>query len=129
MFRLTREVRFAINAVPDDQLSGRATNSYGGVPSLPGLGYSFALPVTLAGEPEAQSQYVRNIKEIDQAVRKLVIPYFEKRVRDGSFGGGATVVTGAFALLANAFPGATLAALKLDLSRFLSLGVVAGEHS
>jgi 6-pyruvoyltetrahydropterin/6-carboxytetrahydropterin synthase len=129
MFRLTREVRFAINAAPDDQLSGRATNSYGGFPSLTGLGYYFVLHVTLAGEPEAQSQYVRNIKEIDHAVRRLVIPYFERRVRDGSFGGGAGVVAASFELLANAFPGAAVAALKLDLSRFLSLGVVAGEHS
>jgi hypothetical protein len=50
MFRLTREVRFAINSTPDRQLTGRPTNSFGGFPSLTGLGYFFTLQATLVGE-------------------------------------------------------------------------------
>jgi len=30
MFRLTREVRFTINAVSDEQLAQKPSNSYGG---------------------------------------------------------------------------------------------------
>jgi 6-pyruvoyltetrahydropterin/6-carboxytetrahydropterin synthase len=129
MFRLTREVRFAINASPDAQLSGRPSNSYGGFPSLTGLGYFFALEVTLAGEPQVQSQYVRNIKEIDDAVRRLAIPYVERRVQDGSFGGGAGLAIALFDLLAGAFPGAELAALQFNLSPFLAYRVQRDEHS
>lgn len=129
MFRLTREVRFAINAVPDAQLSGRPSNSYGGFPSLTGLGYFFTLQITLAGEPAAQSQYVRNIKEIDDIARRLAIPLIERRIRDGSFGGGAGVVLATFDGLRDAFPGAGVAAIQLNLSPFLALRVQAGEHT
>jgi hypothetical protein len=89
MFRLTREVRFAVNATPDDQLAGKPTNAYAGFPSMTGLGHYFTLSVTLEGELEAGSQYVRNIKEVDDAVRRLAVPVVDRRVRDGTFGGGA----------------------------------------
>ena len=42
MFRLTRQVRFAVNDRPDDQLGGKPSNSYGGYPSLSGAGRYFA---------------------------------------------------------------------------------------
>jgi 6-pyruvoyltetrahydropterin/6-carboxytetrahydropterin synthase len=72
MFRLTREVRFAVNAVPDDQLERRPANSYGGHPSLTGLGFYLTARVTLAGELQPESQYLANIKDIDSLVRDYV---------------------------------------------------------
>jgi 6-pyruvoyltetrahydropterin/6-carboxytetrahydropterin synthase len=72
MFRLTREVRFAINALPDDQLKHRPTNSYGGFPSVTGFGLYLTAQVTLAGELQPESQYLINIKEIDGLVRGYV---------------------------------------------------------
>lgn len=80
MFRLTRQVRFAINDRPDGQLQGRPTNSYGGYPSLTGGGRFFAVDVTVAGELEPQSQYLMNIKAIDEGVR-AELPFVEERVR------------------------------------------------
>src|SRR3954467_10236878 len=69
MFRLTREVRFAINELPDAQLDQRPANSYGGYPSLTGLGPFLTLRVTLAGALDPVSQYIINIKEMDELVR------------------------------------------------------------
>jgi 6-pyruvoyltetrahydropterin/6-carboxytetrahydropterin synthase len=68
MFRLTREVRFAINGESDAQLDGAASNSYAGFPSLTGRGAYYALRVTLAGSLDRDSQYLINIKGIDDAV-------------------------------------------------------------
>jgi hypothetical protein len=75
MFRLTREVRFAINdGDSDDQLRHPPSNSYGGYPSLVGYGRFYSLAVTLAGELDPATGYLRNIKDIDDAVRRHVIP-------------------------------------------------------
>jgi 6-pyruvoyltetrahydropterin/6-carboxytetrahydropterin synthase len=72
MFRLTREVRFAINAVRDDQLGGTPSNSYGGFPSITGLAVHYVARVTLRGELGRQSQYLVNIKDVDDAVRQYL---------------------------------------------------------
>ena len=72
MFRLTREVRFAVNLggeQPDPQLRAPATNGFGGYPSLDGLGLFLTLRVTLRGELDPRSQYLVNIKDVDQAIR------------------------------------------------------------
>jgi 6-pyruvoyltetrahydropterin/6-carboxytetrahydropterin synthase len=73
MFLLTREVRFAINDLPDDQLKSPPTNSFGGYPSLRGFGQQFTLDVTIEGELDPRSSYLRNIKDIDQVVRQEMI--------------------------------------------------------
>jgi 6-pyruvoyltetrahydropterin/6-carboxytetrahydropterin synthase len=83
MFRLTRQVRFSINDNPDGQLQGKPSNSYGGFPSLNGPGRYFAADVTIAGELDPQSQYLMNIKSIDEAVREA-LPDVEMAVRKGS---------------------------------------------
>src|SRR5438874_1424239 len=69
MYRLTREVRFAFNDHDDQQWDRPPTNSYGGYPSLTGFGRYLALRVTLRGELHPASQYLINIKEIDEAIR------------------------------------------------------------
>ena len=72
MFRLTRQVRFSINDRRDDQLERRPSNSYGGYPSLNGAGRYFAADVTIAGELDPRSQYLMNIKSIDEAVHNAL---------------------------------------------------------
>src|SRR3954467_9150441 len=79
MFRLTREVRFAVNAAPAAERP--PTNGYAGYPSLNGLGHYFTLTATLAGDLHPDSHYLQNIKDIDQAVRRLAIPLVERVVR------------------------------------------------
>jgi 6-pyruvoyltetrahydropterin/6-carboxytetrahydropterin synthase len=127
MFRLTREVRFAINTSPDDQLQHKPANSYGGYPSLAGLGHFFTLEVTLAGDLDLASSYLINIKQIDMAVREIAIERIERIIRYNQFGGGANVVLMLFELLRDRWPGVSLDALKLSLSPFLSLSVHASE--
>jgi 6-pyruvoyltetrahydropterin/6-carboxytetrahydropterin synthase len=129
MFRLTRQVRFAINALPDTQLSGKPTNAYAGFPSLTGLGHYFEIEVSLIAPPDERSQYVRNIVEIDAAVRRLAIPLVERHVRERTFGGGAGVAAELFGRLANAWPGASLAGLVFRLSPYLSYAVVVADQT
>jgi len=126
MYRLTREVRFAINATPDDQLSRPPANSYAGYPSLTGLGYYFALEVTLAGALQT-SGYLRNIKEIDRQVRSIAIPVVDDLVRTRHFT-PSTVLALLFAKLRDAWPGSTLDRLRLSLSPFLSVSTTAKEY-
>ena len=110
------------------QLTGKPTNAYAGFPSLTGLGHYFALEVTLDGEPAAASQYVRNITDIDAAVRRLAVPRVGRHVRERTFGGGGRVAGELFDLLRDAWPGTTLVAVRLHLSPFLSFAVHAADQ-
>jgi 6-pyruvoyltetrahydropterin/6-carboxytetrahydropterin synthase len=127
MFRLSREVRFAINSVPDDQMKGKPSNSYGGFPTLTGLGHWLSLTVSLAGEIDPETSYLRNIKEIDEIIRRRAVPMVERAIRGGRFGGGAGVLGEMFELLRDAWPGTSLDSLVLALSPFLTLSVRAME--
>src|SRR4051794_19013919 len=129
MFRLTREVRFAVNAAPDGQLAGPASNSFGGFPTLTGAGQFFTLQVTLAGELDPGSQYLLNIKDVDRAVRERAVPAIERALRTGRFGGGAGIARDLFDLLRHAWPGApaTVESLRLSLTPPLSYAALARE--
>jgi 6-pyruvoyltetrahydropterin/6-carboxytetrahydropterin synthase len=129
MFRLTREVRFAINTAAGAPAPERPpTNSYAGYPSLSGLGHYFTLAVTLAGDLDPDSHYLENIKQIDQTVRHLAIPFFDKTIRHAPSRFGAPLLAETFDLLKNAWPPARLECLKLSLSPFCSLSLHATER-
>jgi len=98
MFRLTREVRFAINSADDRTPDRPPTNSYAGYPSLSGLGHYFTLAVTLAGDLHPQSHYLENIKQIDQVVRRLAIPLFDRTIRQHPDRFGAPLLAETFDL-------------------------------
>jgi 6-pyruvoyltetrahydropterin/6-carboxytetrahydropterin synthase len=119
MFRLTREVRFAVNSMPDQQFYASATNSFAGYPSLCGFGQYLTLSVTLGGELRPESSYLRNIKDIDDAVRRIAIPIFITSVREGQ--SPVTAIQDVSTSLADAWPGASVEQLMLSLSPFLSL--------
>ena len=139
MFRLTREVRFAVNAAPKggpfDSTQGGppGANGYAGVPALTGFGQYLTLQVTLAGEIDPDSSYLRNIKEIDESVRRAAVPVCTDRGRrafrgGASAGGGPARLLGElFGALRDAWPGARLSELRLGLSPFLSLAVSDSE--
>ncbi|HVT89202.1 MAG TPA: 6-carboxytetrahydropterin synthase [Tepidisphaeraceae bacterium] len=118
MFRLTREVRFAINHTPDDQLLGAPSNSYAGFPSLNGFGQFLRLQVTLEGNLDPSSNYLLNIKEIDAQVRSRIV----------GAGPDPLAVSRSFELLKNAFPATTLREVTLYLSPFLSVSQLASEY-
>jgi 6-pyruvoyltetrahydropterin/6-carboxytetrahydropterin synthase len=128
MYRLSREVRFAVNPDDDNQLAGVPTNSFAGFPSLRGIGHYFSLEVTLTGEIDRQSSCVRNIKEVDQVVRKLAIPVATAFVRRGRYGGGGTLLLKLYDALRDAWPGSILHHLRLSLSPLLTLTVFAREY-
>lgn len=130
MFRLSRAVRFAIDSrgsAPRADSITRAVNGHAGSPPLVGIGYFFTLDVALKGELDPQTSYLLNIKHVDDAVRRGVVPLVRERIASHTFGGGATVAREIFATLRDAFTGATLDAVTLHLSPFLSLCAKASE--
>jgi 6-pyruvoyltetrahydropterin/6-carboxytetrahydropterin synthase len=130
-FRLTREVRFAINELPDEQLSRPPTNNYAGFPSLTGFGEYFRVQVTLEGQLDPRSSYLRNIKEIDQAVREKVIRTIGTHLGLTRKGRADLVSLDPQTLLASLnkeqFAPDKLCAITLCLSPFLSLTSLASE--
>ncbi len=123
MYRLTREVRFALNPVPDAQLDHQPTNGFGGFPTMTGLGRYYALRVTLAGELNPQTSYLRNIKEVDEVVRGTIIPlitgYSESAER--------LLREQVFPALRNARAGASVERIELVLTPYCSVSVTASE--
>lgn len=77
MLRLTREVRFGIDLGPTGS-TGR--NGHGGRPGLGGFGAFLVLRVTVAGEPDRDSGYLLNIKQIDEVVRSRAVPALRESV-------------------------------------------------
>src|SRR5437867_6909514 len=86
MFRLTREVRFALNDDPSQLLSARVTNSFAGFPSLTSIAPYLRVQITLEGDLHPRTQYLRNIKDIDDAVRRQVIQRIMQRREAAPFG-------------------------------------------
>jgi 6-pyruvoyltetrahydropterin/6-carboxytetrahydropterin synthase len=126
MFRLTREVRFAVNEVADPQLGGLPTNGYGGFPSLTGFGPYLSLAVTVSGPLDPVSNYLLNIKQIDATLRDRAIPAVAQAVRSGGIT-PALLVSRLFQKL-EAWPPLSLEELTLNLSPFLSLSARASER-
>lgn len=126
MFRLTREVRFAVNEAPDPQLGTLPTNGHGGFPSLTGFGPYLSLEVTLSGPLDPVSNYLLNIKQIDATLRNRAIPTVAEAVRSAR-STPAQLVGRLFQKL-EAWPPLSLEALKLNLSPFLSLSAFGSER-
>jgi 6-pyruvoyltetrahydropterin/6-carboxytetrahydropterin synthase len=121
MFRLTREVRFAVGRGSGEQLRDKPANSYAGYPSLTGFGHYLTLSISLRGELRAESSYLRNIKDVDDAVRRVAIPIVAEGVREGR--SPAQVILGVADAVRDAWPGTRLDALAMSLSPFLCVSV------
>lgn len=125
MFRLTREVRFAVNDLPDDQLESPPSNSFGGYPSLRGFGQHFKLAVTLEGELDPRSCYLRNIKEIDQVVRTKAISLITRSRR---LNATASLLPNLFNEISVEWAPAKVHAITLGFTPTLCLTQLASEH-
>jgi len=121
VLRLTREVRFAINTWTREVSDSK--NGHAARPALTGLGHYFELQVTLTGPMDQKSSYLRNIKEIDSAVRTLAVPIVERAITEQTFGGGGNVCGEAFDAIKNAWPGAQLDRVVFRLSPYLSWSI------
>jgi 6-pyruvoyltetrahydropterin/6-carboxytetrahydropterin synthase len=104
-----------------------APNGHAGWPGMGGLGYFFTVRVTLEGQIDPVSNYLLNIKQVDQLVRERGVPTVAAHVRDGTFGGGGRVARDLFGALANAWPGTRMVSVGLSLSPYLVLSVHARE--
>ncbi len=128
VFRLTREVRFAINAAGAVESSERSRNGHAGMPALGGLGYFFALDVSLVGNVSPATSYVCNIKHVDRQVREKVVPLIASSTAENRFtGNGALIARESFDALRDAWTGLSLESIRLALSPYLSLAVLASE--
>ena len=126
MFRLTREVRFAVNLPDDDPPQTTPSNTYAGYPSLRGLGHFFALQITFAGQIDPATKFLQNIKMMDALAREKCIPIAQGAIRERQ-NNAARLLLAMFEAMKNPAPGAALDSLKLDLSPFFSLSACAWE--
>src|SRR5688500_12203383 len=122
MLRLTREVRFALNDTPDDQLAHAPTNSHAGYPTLTGHGQFLTLAVTLTGRIDPAAGYLRNIKDVDQAVRTRVIAQLASK-RTSLFAQPPIILDE----LQRALAPTTVERVRLMLTPFLSLSTTQSE--
>src|SRR3954471_11845765 len=107
MYRLTREVRFAVNHGGTGAPPVSATNTYAGFPSLTGLGHFFALQVTFSGQLDPATNFLQNIKMMDALVREKCIPLAIHAIREGR-DNAAQLLLGMFEVLKNPAPNASL---------------------
>ena len=117
MFRLTREVRFAINDFPT-RVTG--TNGFGGIPPVLGLGRYFVLRVTMAGSLDRDTAYLINIKKIDAVVRDRAISTVDSFANGEGRGRPDKLVSFLHERLASGWgEGLRLEVLELSVSPFL----------
>jgi 6-pyruvoyltetrahydropterin/6-carboxytetrahydropterin synthase len=77
---LTRTVRLGV--LPHDApATGR--NTFAGYPSMESLGAHYECDVRVAGEPSATTGYLKDIKDIDRAVHRAVLPIVTHAFREG----------------------------------------------
>ena len=128
MLELTRTIRFSLADGKPPSRPARS-NSWSAWPPIRGLAYFFQLQVTCRGEADPATGYFINIREIDDAVRAHVIPYFESlltaEVRPASTPMGH-VLHRALELLQPPLH-STVVRVRLELSPFHSLEAEAGN--
>ena len=125
MFRLSRDVRFAVDLMTDEPRAVAGRNGHAGKPPVTGVGQCYySLAVTVAGRPDEATGYLVNIRQIDEAVRHRVIPLAKSAVRAqcrGEHRGGGGLVLACFDALRDAFGPHALDAVELHLSPHTSL--------
>ena len=122
VFKLTREVRFAIPLDGGAIIAG--VNGFSANPPLDGAGMYLAMRVVLSGQLEAQSSYLRNIKEIDTEVRRRAVPLIALQVFDRTYRPEAAL-RAAWGALSEAWPGTKVESIELLTSPFQSYAMTA----
>lgn len=119
MVELCRTVRANLGgAHPADLPHG--SNGHAGQPPMSGLGAYYEFHVTCAGEPDPVSGYLINIKLIDQAVRRTVLPRVHHQLRSDPAADPVALLPELARRLSSELT-ATLRALRWNLSPHLSL--------
>ncbi|MEM6562193.1 MAG: 6-carboxytetrahydropterin synthase [Planctomycetota bacterium] len=134
MFRLCREVRFNLDPCPDDDWIVYGENSFGGKPPALGgkrpkrgggfrLRHYLMLRATLTGAELPKYGYLRNIKEVDVALRDRSLPIIAQFVRENTFGGGCGVLRAVFDDVRDIFPDTPVTDMELVLSPTCRLSI------
>jgi 6-pyruvoyltetrahydropterin/6-carboxytetrahydropterin synthase len=124
MFRLTRQVRFAIGS---GDTADTGQNGWSGMPELTGFARFFALDVTVAGGLDPATQYLVNIKSIDAAVRQRVVPIMAGAVNGFGASQPAGLLSAIHAALVGELAPARLDVLRLWSSPYQSVVLRTGE--
>lgn len=129
MLTLCRDVRFAINQGDSTGPAGLADiNGYGGVPAMRGLGYWFAVRVWCRGEPDSATGYLINIKEVDEAVRRAVVPRIARACREAPGNDPALLMPELVQALCASLPG-VCSAMRWMLTPYYSLEMASDDFS
>lgn len=118
MVRLTREVRFGI-ALDGGVIDG--DNGFAGNPPLGAPGVFLALRVTLAGNPDRDTGYLLNIKDVDREVRSRVVPVCAELVAKAQAASAEALVGRCAHLLSDAWKPVEMVELDLRVTPFLSV--------
>lgn len=128
MHKLARQVRFSINPFLPEESIGH--NSYASKPTGEGLSLFFDLCVKLTGVVEPATGFVTNVLNIDEQVRKYVVPVFSERIRNCFLGGKhiglleiAELLESARGRLADKFGEGKVSELSLALNPFRKVTV------
>lgn len=95
---------------------GEARGGFAGSPVMRGLGALHEFEIALAGEPDALTGYVADIKDVDDAARRGLVPAV-LRAWDQEGADPGRVLAGAWAELAAALP-ARLTGVRWSLSAY-----------
>lgn len=115
-------------ALLTDPPAGGVTNGHAGWPAIERLVPWVCLRVTLSGTLDPSSSYLRNIKDIDAAVRQRALPVLNRAASSRDDAGALGRIPALLAdSLAGAWPGASLHSLELSLSPYFSVGCVTSE--
>lgn len=79
MHKLKRQVRFSLN--PFLQADVEGANPYASKPAGEGLAVFLELSVTLTGSLDSATGFVINVLDIDEVIRKNVVPLFAERIK------------------------------------------------
>jgi 6-pyruvoyltetrahydropterin/6-carboxytetrahydropterin synthase len=123
---LSRTVRFAVNDGPDSD--PESTNGYGGKPSIRGLGRWYEIDVTCRGEADPNTGYFMDIKAIDGAARRTVIPAIADACANTPGADAPTVLASSIPSLQHALRGA-LDSVRWSLTPFFSVEIRANDMS
>jgi 6-pyruvoyltetrahydropterin/6-carboxytetrahydropterin synthase len=132
MHTLSRQIRFSLDPFSQRQMQG--FNSYASKPCGNGLSIYFSLWVDLANELDRDTGFVVNVSQIDQAVRRDVVPLFEKLIYE-TFQNRQTptlmslagVLKESWTTIGDSFQPKTLTQLSLELDPFRRITIQSDE--
>jgi 6-pyruvoyltetrahydropterin/6-carboxytetrahydropterin synthase len=115
----------ALNLDPS-RSPGIGGNSYAGIPTLIPGGAYLEVRITLAGNLEPNSQYLVNIKTIDDAVRRIGLPILRQQLHSGTLGPQSPLAL--LSSLRTHFAPADLVEVEIAFSPFLIYTAQAREQ-